>query len=97
MFVPLNFLLLVLFLIKKKLFTTRTSRSPSFQAAIAGAAAWWFFIREGEGDQIPDVSARFKNPDVSHLVVYDKVLNISRQICLFDIDTFIYYQQSLCS
>jgi len=23
-------------------------------AAIAGAAAWWFFIREGEGDQIPD-------------------------------------------
>merc|ERR1719445_2085421 len=23
-------------------------------AGIAGAAAWWFFIREGEGDQIPD-------------------------------------------
>merc|ERR1719228_3126218 len=23
-------------------------------AAIAGAAAWWFFIREGENDQIPD-------------------------------------------
>ena len=28
----------------------------SLQAGIAGAAAWWFFIREGEGDQIPDVS-----------------------------------------
>lgn len=26
------------------------------QAAIAGAAAWWFFIREGENEQIPDVS-----------------------------------------
>merc|ERR1711962_279172 len=23
-------------------------------AGIAGAAAWWFFIKEGEGDQIPD-------------------------------------------
>ena len=29
------------------------------QAGIAGAAAWWFFIREGEGDQIPDVSRHF--------------------------------------